>query len=124
MDIKSQLYNKIDEFLAEHRESVGGWVFVAPKDLEQLDEIINWLLAAKYDLDHDGDLPVEFKLIDRTRFERMYYKPVPYNDGVPPHSEKDDQLIDTLSFNVVMATHAIQQYLSERNYRTALEKGK
>lgn len=87
MTTKKLLNILIDEFLAVRRESDGGYAPVTEKDLEQLDTIIYKLIGMKWAMDPDGDLPIDFKIIDRTRFEPMHYDPVPYQ-----HKTEDDPL--------------------------------
>lgn len=78
MAIPKSLRTKIETFLAEKSASQGGYAPVGEKDLEALAEILNQLVAEKYEQDPDGDLPVAFDLLDRTRYQRSYYAPVPH----------------------------------------------
>lgn len=72
------LSNLINKFLAERRKSDGGYAPVTETDLEQLHAIINRLITLKWGPDPDGDWPINWHIIDRTRFEPMHYAPVPY----------------------------------------------
>lgn len=77
MSIKA-LKSEIDQFLSEIKTSNGGLAEVAASDISDLARILNKLIALKYERDSDGDLPVEFRLVDRTRFERSFSVLVPY----------------------------------------------
>jgi len=82
MKLPSSFLKKIRKFVEDHRESEGGWAKVNPKDIFTLDSIIKELLELKYDLDPDGDLPIDWVFVDRTR----YYHPFLYHCQMPyPH---------------------------------------
>jgi len=73
----------IDRFLAERRESdAGGWAPVTLADIERLHIILNKIIRMKWGADPDGDRPINWQLIDRTKFEPMHYDPVPYEHQV------------------------------------------
>lgn len=91
----------VDKFLAERRVSDGGWAPVTERDLEQLCAIIDRIIRAKWGKDSDGDLPVEWWLIDRTRFQRMHYAPVPYGDEA-----KDELALERLNLVLMNANIA------------------
>ena len=65
-----KLSSLIDTFLAERKESDGGWPSVKGEEIFDLSDIIFELIESKWSPDADGDSPVEFTLIDRTK----YYK--------------------------------------------------
>lgn len=77
--MNQKMIKMIDEFLEETRKSRGGWAPVEPQDEEQLDEIIDALVNAKWSADPDGDRPMRWKLIDRTKYEPMHFQPVEYD---------------------------------------------
>jgi hypothetical protein len=78
-DTITQISERIAAFLANGQTpSQGGFAAVAEDELEQLHGIIHALIGAKYEVDPDGDLPVEFSLVDRTRFERPMQVAIPY----------------------------------------------
>ena len=77
----AQLDALIDLFLAEHRESDGGYARITPGDLDLLHDIIRELIELKCDEDPDGDRPIEFTIVNRRTHEPMHYAPVPYRDG-------------------------------------------
>lgn len=61
------LYERIDQFLEHHRTSDGGWASVEDGDERELGMIIDQLLWYKYDEDADGDLPINFMIVDRNK---------------------------------------------------------
>jgi hypothetical protein len=85
----SHLDGLIDRFLEDHRESDGGYAKITPKDIQELREIVQWLIELKCSEDPDGDLPIDFVIVNRRTHERMHYAPVPYRDG----AEGDDDPI-------------------------------
>lgn len=73
----------IEKFLQKRRESDGGgWSPVTGEDWEDLHNIIDLLIEAKWDPDCDNDLPIEFFLINRNTHHRMSYAPVPYSSRI------------------------------------------
>jgi len=75
---RKALNGLIDKFLAEKRVSDGGWAPVTEQDLRQLCSLMDRIIRMKWGKDPDGDLPIELEVVDRTRFQRMHYAPVPY----------------------------------------------
>ena len=75
---KTTLLRHIDRFLAQRKESTGGYAPVEPEEVQALQDIIHRLIALKYEQDPDGDLPLEATVTDRTRYERPLHLPVPY----------------------------------------------
>jgi hypothetical protein len=78
MTIPAKISARIEAFLAEKSKSEGGFAPVGQKDMEQLSSLLEALLAAKYEKDPDGDLPVSFQLVDRTRFENTHFWMIPH----------------------------------------------
>lgn len=97
-----KLQEKIDAFLTTKRKTSGGYAPVTGKDLDQLLGIIQYLFEAKWERDPDGDLPLEFKLIDRTRFEPMHFMPVPYM-GLKSSPEQMEAALEMHIFNLNIA---------------------
>jgi hypothetical protein len=87
--------DRIAAFLANGQTpSGGGFAPVTEADLEQLHGIFGALIAAKYETDPDGDLPIEFILTDRTRFERPMHLAIPYTHKPYPNlSEMELELL-------------------------------
>ncbi len=117
--MKKSLFSKMEKFLAERRHSSGGYAEVRIKDMTDLDKIIHELIELKFERDPDGDLPVEFKLVDRTRFEPMHFAVVPYLGIARCDSLTLDQkqdILDTHMMNLSIAhdrlsnAHKIMKY--------------
>lgn len=76
--MSNRIHNLVDEFLRVRRNSDGGWAQVTSTDLLFLNGIITQLLVEKFQEDSDGDLPVEFNIINRNTHQKVHYLPVPY----------------------------------------------
>ena len=96
----SNLKRMIAKFLAECRESDGGYAPVTESDMEQLEAIIAILVSTKFEPDPDGDFPVEWKLINRNTHHGMHYRPVPYSLDAGPESALDIHQAITLNFGL------------------------
>jgi len=79
-------------FLAERKLSEGGYAPVAFEDMHRLREVIQALLEAKWGCDSDGDLPVDFMVVDRNLHQSSLYSPLPY----PHNIETADQALAAL----------------------------
>lgn len=117
-----KLHAKIDKFLSERRHSKGGWAEVRLEDVKALSDIISTLISEKFDKDPDGDLPIEYIIVDRTRFERMSFEPVPYHrDAQTP--EQKQVILDAHIFNLDVAHgEAIRMHRILRNERARSKK--
>lgn len=102
------LQRKVEEFVEAQVPASpgGGWAPVAEGDIAKLAEIVRELVACKYQTDADGDHPVEFQLIDRTRFERPHYFLVPYTYKVKTAAEYESAISNVVS-NVAIAANAL-----------------
>ena len=118
MAIPAKLNARIESFLGKKSKSQGGFAPVGEKDLEELSEILRGLIKAKYEEDPDGDLPVSYELIDRTRFENTHWCRIPH--------AKDDAENDLMhlctSLRAATANLSIAQGQVDRVQRT-LEYG-
>jgi len=104
--MNKSLLTKIDRFLAQKRKSKGGWAEVQPTDVPQLCGIIDALIEAKFDKDPDGDLPIEFTVVDRTRFEPMHFAPTPYLGLAQCGDLTPDQVQDIFDLHMMNLTIA------------------
>lgn len=75
---------QIKVFLMEKRVSDGGWAPVKPGDIRELSDIIINIARLKWEPDPDGDRPIQCILLDRTKYQPLYFKPLPY-----PHKDRD-----------------------------------
>jgi len=77
--IPKELTAKLTKFLSEHCETEGyGWAPVTHNDIAHLHQLMDAIVDAKWDADCDGDRPINFQIVDRTRFEPMHFTQVPY----------------------------------------------
>lgn len=120
--MKQALTTAIDNFLAERRESDGGWAEVRPEDLNQLSDIIQMLVEEKFEPDPDDDHPVGWKLVDRTKTRMPYFQPVPYNHGVETVEEFIANLKPAFD-NLEIAVSEVGQDLSILKHLNFPKKG-
>ncbi len=105
----------IDQFLAEPRESHGGWAEINDADIELLEKVIHALIRAKCQQDPDGDYPFTFQVVDRTKFERMSFRPVEID--TKGSSEQDlENILDTCWFNLGLAHNALDTFMRVRRF--------
>lgn len=95
---KQTLLRDIETFLSERKEAKGsGWPEVKLEEERQLNAIIHALICLKWEEDVDGDLPIEWETVDRTK----YYHPfLHYCKSEYPHKKK------TLGDYISLLTHA------------------
>jgi hypothetical protein len=84
------LFQNINEFLAERKESSpgGGWAPVTQDELQELNAIIHDLIELKYEYDADHDLPVTWGLTDRTMFKTDGYSSLYHNKAIGDLTEQ------------------------------------
>jgi flagellar biosynthesis component FlhA len=77
---------EIDSFIEEVKKFVqnkscsldSGYAVVAKKDIDEMYDLIERMVELRFELDSDGDYPIDFKLIDRTRFQSSNYRLIPH----------------------------------------------
>lgn len=84
----------------------GGWAPVAEGDVEKLAKIVSTIIGLKYKTDADGDVPVEFHLIDRTKFQRPHYFLIPYTHRAKTSAEYEPALANAIT-NMTIAANAL-----------------
>lgn len=89
---RAELNAAIDAFLKDPRKSSrgGGWAEIQPGDVDQLDAIIEKLIRLKSEEDADGDLTIEWQILDRQRFQKSQFDPVPYKHGFKNKGDGQD----------------------------------
>lgn len=108
---KKTLKAMLDDFMKTRSKCDGsGWAPVAEDDIEKLGKIILRILEEKYERDCDGSIPVEFDLVDRTRFERMHYFKIPYEHKAKTNDERM-RILSLLNSNVHNAARALDQHV-------------
>jgi hypothetical protein len=113
----SHLDGLIDRFLEDHRESDGGYAKVTTEDIRELHEIVQWLIELKCDTDPDGDLPIEFEIVNRRTHERMHYGQVPYRDGETGESIPFLEMMRILQMNLNIAANRLDTEFSVEYHR-------
>jgi hypothetical protein len=76
--MRDDLQQAIDTFLEERRESNGGWAPVTHEDMAQLHSIINLLIEKKWAENDGGNLPVEYRMVDRNKEHFIWPCMLPY----------------------------------------------
>jgi hypothetical protein len=104
----TSLIKLIQCFLSDRRHSTGGYAEVKPEDMGILSRIMLRLIERKFEVDPDGDLPVEFQLIDRTRYEPMHFEPVPYMHKSKNEKDRED-IFSLHMLNLVLSTSAVDR---------------
>jgi len=108
------VHKMVDAFLTDRREGDhNGWAPVEKGDIGHLHEVIDALVTAKWGPDADGDRPVEWALVDRTRYWPLTCEPVPYIDtfGAPTALRVMLTNLDRNTAPVHTQTHLIEEHL-------------
>lgn len=115
----SHLDSLIDSFLEDHRESDGGYAKITPEDIQELHEIVRELIELKCDKDPDGDLPIEFEIVNRRTHESMQYAPVPYRNGEDGDGDPTPfmEMLRTLVLNMNISTSRVDNEFSVEYHR-------
>ncbi len=100
---------RINGFLEPRSESDGGgWAPVSEDDIENLYDIAERLEELKYGADADGDRPIQYNFVDRTKYYSSSYRHIPY---IVHPSEGGDNLEDVLNHaltNLSIAMEAVR----------------
>ena len=108
-----KLYELIDKFLKEKRVSDGGWAPVSMLDFSGLEKIVYQLVQSKWGPDPDGDYPINWVLIDRTRFEPLHYQLMPYHK-MKPNPSADEWRLERALLNLSIAMQAVDICMKTR----------
>lgn len=120
--MKNSLRLAIEDFLKEPRTSNGGWVEVTAKDMTKLEKVCTQLREAKCSRDPDGDIPIEFDLVNRCTHERRHWFQTQYL-----HKLKDDELPQEIKLRMVnlkMAMESLESAMRDDSIRTEFKKRK
>jgi len=113
---KQKLHALIDKFLKERKKSTGGYAPVSQEEIDTLCNIVQSLIELKYQPDPDGDVPVEFTIVDRTQYERLGYGPIPYIDKA--NTEKEQLLaVELAHMNMDIANEAFRRTMQHYLWR-------
>ncbi len=127
--MKKALQNRIEKFISVKSESSpgGGWAPVTNKEINQLYVILMDIVAAKYEKDADGDLPIEATLVNRCETHGMHYWPLEYlycGEEAPSLKEIND-VLRTARMNLSMAQDDVEGTLKQLDwYVRDLEQSK
>ena len=114
----SHLTNLIGHFLQDRRESDGGFAKITRGDINLLGAIVEILIERKCERDPDGDLPIEFEIVNRRTHEPMHYGPVPYRDGTDGESPVPFmEMVRILQRNLNIAISRLDNELDVENSR-------
>lgn len=115
---RDDLDDLITTFLLERREHDrdefmlrSAWPRIEDKDLYQLAEIIECLIKLKFATDDEGDLPVEFNLINRKKFQRQHWFKQTYWHRADTVEELFQPLFDA-NTNVAIAQDELDRIVS------------
>ena len=77
--------------------------------IDKLYERFSRLANEEFGLDSDGDLPLDISLIDRTRYERLFFRPIPYDHKIVTDAEHDS-VLNALMCNLGIASEQISRW--------------
>ncbi len=77
--------------------------------IDKLYEEFGKLAKKLFGVDEDGDLPLDIRLIDRTRYGRMHFRPIPYDHKVVTDAERKD-VLGALMCNLAIASEEITRW--------------
>lgn len=107
----------LEKFLATRSKSSGGYAPVADKDIEDLNRIVRLLIEKKYEPDPDGDLPVTFRFIDRTKYQGSHFLLIPHlhsaSNEATPDAQAAFRAIEAAHVNLQMAQDQLRQTMHD-----------
>jgi hypothetical protein len=98
-----KVHDLVDQFLAKGRLSDGGFALFTHDDERLLNQLLCALDEAKFQRDPDGDTPLNWVIINRTKYQPHHYVRVPYT-----HENLDGAFRESL-LNLEMATKAVRE---------------
>lgn len=114
-----EAHELLDEFLNNYCKSDGGgYAPFTTEDQATLVELLRKIREVKFEVDSDGDLPLEFKIINRTKSEPMHFFVLPYlhqqdRKGIIEYLTLANTNMQIAADIVRHATHAMQEEFSE-----------
>ena len=110
-DLALQAMDRLQKFLAEFREPDGtGWAPVTEGDMELFHRLMQAIIEAKFGSDVDGDRPIDYILIDRTKYWPLHYMHIPYYRTAEDEGGSNlDDCLDTALANMSIAVEQVQQ---------------
>lgn len=105
-----QIYALVDKFL-EHRVKANedGYVACSDDDITQLCSILNAILKTKY----EGKPPVEYTLVNRTKYESLLFVPYRHVNYMDRYTQQEfDEMVRSLKLNAKLANDKLETFLS------------
>jgi len=83
MSKKTELFDKLDAFLAERKEAAGeGYAKATREELQDLYDFVQELIALKYEANMHGDYPIRVDIFDQSKAWLPLYHPVSSNPSL------------------------------------------
>lgn len=111
------LNHLIDEWLADYRESDGGWAAITREDIFDLYSIVRCLINLKCQADPDGDRPIDFHLVNRTQYWPLQFCNVPYD-----HESPASDVLKALLSNATRANGQLDNFLQTLKHYDLLKE--
>ncbi len=78
-NFRKEAHDALDKFLENYQFSVNGdWAPFTENDESVLYKLLEAIATAKFEPDCDGDLPINWHIINRTQYEGLRYANLPY----------------------------------------------
>lgn len=75
---KDDFLRKLSRFLEEHKDGKGNWAPVTREEITEMYGLLYEMVELKYAEDCDGDLPIQIKIVDKTKFQSSNFFPLPH----------------------------------------------
>ncbi len=108
--IPDKVRQAILSLLEERRESDGGYALVTDEDMVRFHAVMDALIVEKWGSDADGDRPMQYKLIDRTKYWPMHFDPVLYAHPGCSEQERREAFRERLA-NLQSAAEDVDRHL-------------
>lgn len=105
--LKKDLLNKLSRFLDDQKDGNGSYAPVTKEEITELYNMFYEVLSLKYLEDCDGDLPIQLKIIDKTKYQSLKFFPVPHL-GLNAKLEEVEEYLSFAHTNLSMATEQIR----------------
>ena len=113
----AKIHTMVDEFLSERRKSKGGYAEITETDIDDLRKIIFLLAEEKCEQDPDGDIPIEFVVINRRTHEHLAAIPVRYGNHIEELSDVQMKKRERdLFYNLRIAADSLDRWQRQKDY--------
>jgi hypothetical protein len=110
MQQKSEAVAALEKLLTRSRSEGGSsWAPVSKELWSELNEVFDKIINAVVTPDCDGDLSIEFELVNRTKGRMPRFQPIPYDDFMSdkPDQGKTDKYLDAVLYNFQVASEEL-----------------